>query len=237
VQPARSPTGRPAEVLLLRHAPTRWNDQHRRLGWADQPLTAAGRQASREWAQSATASFAVVCSSDLRRARDTATIIAAALEVDEVRELAALREQDQGEWTGLTKEQIRLRWPERSRERPRRPVGGEPPEAVLARVLPALASLAAEHAGRRVLAITHSGVIRMLERALSVADPPVSHLEGRWVRVWAGGRTQLEEAAGWLSVGEPTRGRVGAKRTGAGVKRTGAGVKRTGAGCVAAGGL
>jgi broad specificity phosphatase PhoE len=203
-------------VLLLRHAATSWNDQHRRQGWADQPLTPAGRKAASEWAHRATAGFTVVYCSDLSRARDTARIIAAALGLTEVRELSALREQDQGAWTGLTKEEIKVRWPERLRERPRRPVGGEPPEAVLGRVLPALGSLTAAHRGRRVLAVTHNDVIRTLERAMSVSAPPVPHLEGRWFQVRAGAASQLEPSVDWLRPAELTTGRVQATGTGAG---------------------
>lgn len=198
------------EVLLLRHAATSWNDERRFLGWADRPLTPAGREAAAAWAQRvgrAGPRLSAVCCSDLARAGDTARIIAAALGLGDVRELRGLREQDQGEWTGLTKEQIKLRWPERLRERPRRPVGGETPETVLRRALTALGTLAAEHAGGCVVAVAHSGVIRTLEQAMSVAAPPVPHLEGRWLTVSAGTESPLELAVGSLRAGELTAGR------------------------------
>jgi broad specificity phosphatase PhoE len=208
------------EVLLLRHAATSWNDHIRRQGWADQPLTPAGRRPAAKWAKFAPTEFSVVCSSDLERARDTAQIIAAALGLAVVHELSALREQDQGEWTGMTKDEIKLRWPERMRERPRRPVGGEPPEAVISRVQLALKRLAAAHPGRRVLAVTHSEVIRTLERALPVPTPPVPHLEGRWLRVQAHSASQLEPSVEGLGPAELSAGRVGVA---AGVKRLRAG--------------
>ncbi|MHB8693347.1 MAG: histidine phosphatase family protein [Solirubrobacteraceae bacterium] len=215
MQPGSSPGHEPAEILLLRHAATSWNDQHRRQGWSDQPLTPAGRAAAAEWARRAPPDLTIICSSDLQRARDTARIIADELGVTTVGELRALREQDQGAWTGLTKAQIKRTWPERLRERPRRPVGGETSEAVLARVLPALRALAVQYAGVRVLAITHSGVIRGLERAAAVHAPPVPHLEGRWFKAGS----QFPSRPGrseWLMAAAPTDGRAGAARTVAG---------------------
>lgn len=211
IGPAR-PQPRLAEVLLLRHAQTSWNDLHRRQGWSDQPLTDAGRRAAREWAAGAPSGFVAVCFSDLQRARDTAAIIAARLGVADRRKMNGLREQDQGAWTGLTKQQIKQRWPERLRERPRKPVGGESPEALLERVRAALASIAVAYRGARVLAITHSDVIRTLEYAMSLAAPPVPQLEGRWLRVQPPAQAAHEPGA-LLTAGELTSGRATAPGT------------------------
>jgi probable phosphoglycerate mutase len=195
--------------LVLRHAPTGWNDQRRRQGWADQPLTDAARRAARAWADRVPASFSAVVSSDLKRARETAQIIAASLALDGVEALEGLREQHQGAWTGLTKEQIKLQWPERLRERPRRPVDGEPGETVLRRVFAALGQIAAVHAGGCVLIVTHSGVIQALERAAGVDAPPVPYLEGRWFRLLAATEENGSLSAGSLLAGELTDGRRG----------------------------
>lgn len=177
------PSEASADVLLLRHAPTSWNDHGRRQGWADRPLTADGRLLARSWTGDGENQFAAVVASDLRRARETAQIIAAELRLGDVVEFVGLREQDQGAWTGLTNEQVKRRWPERFRERPRRPVDGEPPEVVLERVLATLGCVAAAHEGGCVLVITHSEVIRTLEQAIGADAPPVPYLEGRWLRV------------------------------------------------------
>jgi probable phosphoglycerate mutase len=192
---------------MLRHATTRWNTQGRRLGWADQPLTSAGRRAARTWALGRTDEFAAVVASDLGRARETGQILADTLGLGDITAFARLREQDQGAWTGLTKAQIKCRWPGRLRERPRRPVGGEPPEAVLARALGALEQIAAEHEGRRVLAVTHNGLIHALERALGVAAPPVVHLEGRWLSLGVPPRGGGEWGIRSVRAGELTAGR------------------------------
>jgi probable phosphoglycerate mutase len=140
-----------------------------------------------------------VVSSDLQRSRETAQIIAASLALHDVETMPGLREQHQGAWTGLTKEQIKCRWPERLRERPRRPVDGESGEAVLGRVLATLGQIATAHRGRCVLIVTHSGVIQTLERAARVDAPPVPYLEGRWFRVLA--PTEPNSSASALTAG------------------------------------
>jgi probable phosphoglycerate mutase len=153
------------------------------------------------------ASFSRVVSSDLKRSRETAQIIAASLALHDVEAMPGLREQHQGAWTGLTKEQIKRRWPERLRERPRRPVDGESGEAVLGRVLATLAQIATAHRGRRVLIVTHSGVIQALERAAGVHAPPVPYLEGRWFRLLSPAEPSGPSSASSLLAGELTAGR------------------------------
>jgi broad specificity phosphatase PhoE len=151
--------------------------------------------------------FAAVVASDLRRALETARILADTLAVSEIAKLAALREQDEGAWTGMTKEQIKRRWPDRARERPRRPIGGEAPEAVLSRLLGVLAEIAGEYPECRVLAVTHNGVIHALERALGLPTLPVPLLEGRWLRVLAPRPRGGEWGLASLHAGELTAGR------------------------------
>jgi broad specificity phosphatase PhoE len=198
---------RASVVLLLRHAPTSWNDAQRRQGWADQPLTDAARLAVRAWADRVPASFSAVVSSDLQRARETAQIIASSLALDDVEAMQGLREQHQGAWTGLTKEEIKRRWPERMRERPRRPVDGESRESVLNRVLDAMGQIAAARQGRHVLIVTHSAVIRTLERAVGADAPPVPHLEGRWFRLLWPADCDASPLGSSVLAGELTPGR------------------------------
>lgn len=186
------------ELVLLRHGPTDWNERRRRQGWSDQPLTGAGQALVRAWAQRAEIAVAALFSSDLRRAAESARIIAAEWGHDDPIQLFDLREQDQGEWTGLTREQIKDRWPQRFRERPRRPVEGESSEALLSRVIAAVGTIAATHPGSRVLAVTHSGVIRALELQLGSDAPPVPYLEGRHLGV------AERDGAFAIEVGQPT---------------------------------
>ena len=195
-----------AWLLLLRHAPSRWNDAQRRQGWADPPLTKAAAAAARQWSLSLPPCLRAAASSDLRRALQTARLIAEHAHWPDVTQYRALREQDQGAWTGLTKAQIKRRWPDAMRERPRRPLNGETADAVLERVVPALSQIGWDNRGACTLVVTHSEVIRIVERALGSAAAAVPHLQGRWLRVDL--CVSVAGSIGALAAGELTPGRL-----------------------------
>src|SRR5947208_8271356 len=119
-------------LLLARHGETDWNREGRWQGWADPPLNEAGRSQAHELAEQLRhVSFDAVYSSDLRRAHETAEIVAAPHGVPVVPD-EGLREIDIGPWSGLTRAVIEERYP--SGERP----GGETREEHAARVLAAV---------------------------------------------------------------------------------------------------
>jgi len=177
-----------ARLLLVRHGESTWNAAGRWQGWADPPLTELGRIQA-EAAAAAAAPVDAVVSSDLRRALVTAEVMAALLElhVDGVQVEPGLRERDVGDLTGLTRAEIEERWPgvlsdtAASIARDRR--FGETVPELSERVLAALRRLAVEHAGRRVLVITHGGVVRNLERELGIDPMPLPNLGGREIAV------------------------------------------------------
>ena len=189
-------------ILLLRHAESTWNEQQRWQGWADPPLSDSGRRAASRW--TAPVAFDEIVSSDLARASETAHLIASTLGRRPTGTCFGLREQNQGAWTGLTKLEIKRRWPDRFRNRPRQPVDGETSEQVAGRVLDCLSRLARGHAGRRVLLVTHAGVIRTVEAALTCMPLPIPHLEGRWIELAASAHSR--SFASWRP-GEATAGR------------------------------
>jgi broad specificity phosphatase PhoE len=107
----------------------------------------------------------VYCS-PLRRARQTAGIVADALGVPLAVE-AALVEADVGRWTGLSWEEVARRWPEEHRafeEDPERHgyPGGENLAQVAERVLPAAGRLRGCHAGATIVVVGHGVVNRVL---------------------------------------------------------------------------
>lgn len=181
-------------VLLVRHGQSEWNAHGRWQGHADPPLSDLGR------AQAAAAAAAIgavdaVVASDLQRAAESAAIIAAAIGVGPVLVESRLRERDAGEWTGLTRHEIEAGWPGALAEG-LRPDGFEADESVLDRVLAALHDLGREMDGATVLAVTHAGVIRTLERHLDQDHPILANMEGRHLevrdgRIVAGPRTLL----------------------------------------------
>ena len=171
----------PTRVLLVRHGQSAWNAEGRWQGHADPPLSPLGVQQAVAAADSVGAVDAVVAS-DLQRAANTAALIAERLGVGPVRCEPRLRERDAGEWTGLTRADIDARWPGYLADG-RRPSGFELDDAILGRILEALATLHEEHPGGRVLAVAHGGVIRALERQFGIDDGLVPNLGGRVVDV------------------------------------------------------
>src|SRR5579871_6119870 len=101
-----------ATILLARHGETEWNVARRWQGHAESDLTDTGRAQALELASLVGESgISAIYSSDLRRAADTASIVADALGLT-VRVDAELREVDVGEWSGLTSAEIEARFPE-----------------------------------------------------------------------------------------------------------------------------
>lgn len=177
-------TGRvPTSILLLRHAKSTWNEQGRWQGWADPPLSPSGESAARAAASDpALEEIEAAAASDLQRAVRTAELLGAARGWPPVRRYRGLRERGAGPWTGLTRAEIEAGWPGAFTP-PVVVVGGEHPPAVTARAVASLHRLAADFPGRRVLAVTHGGVIRLVEAHLGAEPAPVPNLAGRWVHI------------------------------------------------------
>jgi probable phosphoglycerate mutase len=185
----------PARLLLLRHAQSAWNAEGRWQGWADPPLSAEGEAAARAAAwDPALATVAAVTSSDLARAHQTATLLAAPRDWHAVQTYRGLRERGAGEWTGLTRAEIEDRWPDRLTPGVAHIPGGESTAAVTARALVALHRIAADWPGADVVVVTHGALIRLVEAYCGGAASPVPNLAGRWVEV-EGGALRLGEAA------------------------------------------
>jgi broad specificity phosphatase PhoE len=150
-------------ILLVRHGETDWNREGRFQGWADPPLNHAGRAQARELAERLEATpFAAVYTSDLRRARETAALVAERHGVAVVTE-PGLREIDVGSWSGLTRAEIQERY---GGERP----DGETRAQHAARVVAAVSRIVQRHPGRRVLVVTHGGSIARLLAAAGVEE-------------------------------------------------------------------
>jgi broad specificity phosphatase PhoE len=163
-------------IHLARHGETDWNRELRWQGHADPPLNALGRQQARALAESlAGMQIAAVYSSDLRRASETAEIVAGTLKVP-LHLDAALRELDVGSWEGHTLAELEARdaeavarWQENGEH------GWEDGEShgqMAARVLEAIRSIAAEHGGEEVLVVSHGGPMRALKAFAAGLDYP-----------------------------------------------------------------
>ena len=182
----------PIPLLLLRHGQTTWNAERRWQGWADAPLSPLGeRQAVDAAAHLGRFRFTRVCSSDLGRARRTAELLAAALEVAaEVVVEPGLRERDVGFFSGRTTDELWGQHPERFDPVTRRAldIPGESDDELYARTLPALVGLAQRFPSERLLVVSHGGVIGTIERHLGVHPGAATpNLGGRWLTVTGDG--------------------------------------------------
>jgi broad specificity phosphatase PhoE len=141
-------------ILLARHGETDWNRDLRFQGHADEPLNDSGRtQAERLADTLRDEQLAAVYTSDLRRASETAEIVATALGLP----LAAdprLREIDVGSWQGRTRAEV-----------DGAPWDGETYDDHRERAVAALVGIAADHPGDRVLVVTHGGTLRRIQEA------------------------------------------------------------------------
>jgi probable phosphoglycerate mutase len=149
--------------LLVRHGETDWNREGRFQGHADPPLNDAGREQARVLATTLDDERVVaVYSSPLRRAHETADILAARLHLP-VRVDARLMEVDVGSWSGLTREEIGDRFPgalDRWRAGGAGWDDGETYDALRVRVLAALTEIARRHPSETVLVVGHGGTVR-----------------------------------------------------------------------------
>jgi broad specificity phosphatase PhoE len=152
-------------ILIARHGQSDWNATRRWQGHADRPLTQKGReQAEALAARLAHIDLDAVYSSDLRRAHDTAAVVADSQGLD-VRIEPDLREVDVGSWSGLTRAEAEVRFPEgfaRWNEGYPGWDDGESYEAMTDRVIAAVKRIAAAHPDERVLIVSHGGPIRAM---------------------------------------------------------------------------
>lgn len=188
---------RRTSVLALRHGESEWNAVGRWQGQADPPLTDAGMLQAVAAAK-LLGTFDGVYASSLQRAADTAAIIAETIGVGPVQLLDDLMENAFGPWQGLTISEIEDAWPGYLAEH-RRPEGAEQPEAVFARGMRALRTIAENHPGQQALVITHAGVMRTLHRqllAMTTGDSDkaslrFANLGGCWFHVFENGEVEV----------------------------------------------
>jgi probable phosphoglycerate mutase len=143
--PASAPASSVRRVVLLRHGRTAWNAERRFQGQADPPLDSVGRGQAYEVAPwIAALEPELLLTSDAVRAVQTAEPIAAITGL-EVRPEPGLRERSLGHWEGLTRDEVRERYPDEYRDwiagRDVSRRGGETRQQVADRALAAFASM------------------------------------------------------------------------------------------------
>ncbi len=171
------------DLLILRHGQSEWNAQGKWQGQADPPLTKVGEKQAKAAAQkllSVSKSFDKIASSDLRRARRTAEIIAQ-VNGGDVSVHKEFRERHAGVWQGLTRSEIEASWPNAIADQ-RWPEGYESDDSVIQRVVPGLERL--KENSKNVLLIAHAGLIRALDRFTDAEETSITNnLSGRWYQL------------------------------------------------------
>jgi alpha-ribazole phosphatase len=151
----------------VRHGETEWNSLGQFQGHQDVALSEKGRrQAECARERFAGEDIAAFYASDLRRAMETAAVIAAP-HGKPVQSVPDLREIDFGFWEGLTFDQIAALYPTELAAWFWGPgtlgvPGGESFAQVQERAWAALTGIVARHPGQKVLVVSHGGTIRAL---------------------------------------------------------------------------
>ena len=172
--------------LVLRHGQSEWNAARRWQGQADIDLTETGRAQARlaagRLASDPAFTFDAIISSDLKRARETATIIASVTGLELLAADPRLRETHVGEWQGLTHDEIERDWPGYL-DTHRRPPGFETDDSIVSRVSASFTELSGRFGDGNVLVVSHAGIVRVMRRRLGAPDERIANLGGSWFTV------------------------------------------------------
>ena len=181
-----------ARILLVRHGQSEWNAEGRWQGQADIPLSDLGRAQARAAAQNL-GSFDLIAASPLKRAAETADIIANAIGMGPVVHVPLLVERGAGEWSGLTRDDIEEQWPGYLAAR-KYPPSYEHDDQLWPRIQAGFAEVAAMvNDDDTALVIAHGGLIYVLEEQAGHQRGRVSNVGGLWLEVQADGSITVGE--------------------------------------------
>ncbi|KAL0350630.1 UNVERIFIED_CONTAM: Phosphoglycerate mutase-like protein 4 [Sesamum radiatum] len=181
-----------AEIIVIRHGETEWNADRRIQGHLDVNLNDVGRQQAAAVADrlSREPKVSAVYSSDLKRAFDTAEIIAKSCGVLEVTKDPDLRERHLGDLQGVIFHEAAKVNPEAhkafvSNQKDQEiPGGGESFNQLYERCTLALQRIANKHRGERVVVVSHGGTIRALHKKASPHRGPTARVLNTCVNVF-----------------------------------------------------
>ena len=163
-------------VYLIRHGATVLSKEDRFAGSTDVALSEAGIEQARLLGKRLTDKpiSAVYCS-DMHRAIHTAEAVATPHKLTPVAR-RGLREIDHGQWEGMVHKDVETRFAAAYQAWDADPFltpspGGETGLSVLARSLPALAKIVADHPDQSVAVVSHKATNRLLLCSLLGVDP------------------------------------------------------------------
>ncbi len=148
-------------ICIVRHGETDWNAQGRLQGREDIELNDSGRQqAFKIAAYLSVGHWDVIVSSPLKRAYETAQIIARMLSVTEIEVEEQITERDYGEASGLWPDERRSRFPDGS-------PGQEDFELLRQRAMCGVEQIVKDHTGKRIVVISHGALTNSILYTLS----------------------------------------------------------------------
>jgi broad specificity phosphatase PhoE len=171
----------PHDIIFLRHGESVGNAERRWQGQADYPLTERGRQQAQALADRWLAegrTFDCILSSPLKRARETADIIAEALDLS-VEAEPIWEERNIGEVAGMTGEEVNRRFPNRDFITPFSAIVGDQGEGnweLYLRAGQALHDLL-RHGPGKYLVVSHGGLLNQIMYAV-VGITPQANFSG-----------------------------------------------------------
>jgi broad specificity phosphatase PhoE len=168
-------------ITVIRHGETDWNVSGRVQGHSDIPLNENGiEQANLLAGRLSSWPIETIYSSDLVRARQTASILGDELGLQPIPD-AAWRERNGGEFEGLTAEELRevsSELPSQIRDKDWAPPGGESNIQVADRVRQAFDRVVHDHPGEMIAVVTHGGAI------ITLLSLVAGFLAGERARFW-----------------------------------------------------
>ena len=173
----------PFYITLLRHGESVGNAESRWQGQADFPLTNTGRAQTRKLAErwkKEKVKFDLIIASPLARAKETAEIIASALNLKVEFEPLWL-ERDNGEFSGLTAHEVRQNFTHPSFMTPYDSVGGdgEGDWELFLRAGQALQSLLKREPARYLI-VSHGGLLNQFMHAVIGVAPQANNAGTRF---------------------------------------------------------
>lgn len=155
------------KLILVRHGETVWNQERRYQGQQDSALSALGiQQAHKTGEHLAKTEVSAIYTSDLARASITAQSIADHHEGLSLKLDPRLREMSFGVWEGLTRDEIREKYPDQFYSRYQDSLrtkipGGELPPEVVERFNEFLEECLLKHENETIVVVSHGGTLRL----------------------------------------------------------------------------
>ena len=152
----------PTTICIIRHGETDWNASGRLQGCEDIELNDAGREQAHKLAHYlGREPWDVIVSSPLKRAYETACIIASNISLQDIQVIDEFKERNYGLASGLLPEERRSRFPDGTIP------GQEEFEHLRIRAMDSLTRIATDHAGKRIIVVSHGALTNSILYTLS----------------------------------------------------------------------